>query len=62
LNDYTRGVIEALAWVRYLLNENADGSKGLEKVQAEVNGGLKLVAEGLARDFPDKFKLVVNTH
>lgn len=61
MNDYTRGVIEALAWVRYLLNENADGSKGLKKVQAEVNGELRLITECLAHRFVAKFKLV-ETH
>lgn len=61
MNDYTRGVIGALSWVRCLLKENADDPEALEKIQSEVARMLKLISNNIAADFPQKFKLAAAT-
>lgn len=62
MNDYTRGVVGALLWVRYIMKENAEDPEALEKIQSEITTILKLIGNNIAVDFPEKFKLAAATH
>ena len=61
VNDYIRGVVEALTWVRYLLKKNPDDPEAIDKALCEVAGTLRLIDDGIALKFPEKFKLAVVT-
>ena len=57
VNDYIRGVVEALSWVRSILRKNPDDPEATQKALSEVTTMLKLIANNIAADFPQKFEL-----
>lgn len=50
MNDYCKGAIEALFWVKGLAEKETPSAA----IEMEVNGALKDLYEGLAIDFRDK--------
>lgn len=51
MNDYTRGALEALAWVESLL-----GRVDLDQLKREVAGARGDLLAGLAVDFRDRLR------
>lgn len=47
MNEYGRGALEALSWVRRLLREERD----LKRVKAEVEKVVEMILNGVAVDF-----------
>ena len=57
LNDYCKGALEALVWVRSLIKRLKSQSGTVDRVLEEVDRAVEDINEGIAVDFRERLNL-----
>ena len=57
MNDYCKGALEALVWVRSLIKRLKSQSRTVDRVLEEVDRAVEDMNEGIAVDFRERLRL-----